>query len=241
MLAEFSSANRKALSRPNRIEDWRPQSERPQWLKPVVHFSPSAAVLPRDPSVAVVSDSCRGGSAPSRTADLPPGRRGHRDRIEIVRGLEVTQVANRSGKKSLDLVDSKGADFWGARRGETQSAAMPDPEPAMLRIAPYTEARVSLFGRYCETKSCATRMVVGSPQAAVVRFNDGAADPQSHARAVRLGGKEGSKDLVRLLRWQPHAGITDRDQHLTILTGLRLDNQLARPVHLLHRIDAVHH
>src|SRR5260370_30676996 len=111
MLAEFSSANRKALSRPNRSEDGRPQSERPQCLKPVVHFSPSAAVLPRDPSVAVVSDSCRGGSAPSRTADLPPGRRAHRDRIEIVRGLEVTQVANRSGKKSLGLVESKGRIF----------------------------------------------------------------------------------------------------------------------------------
>src|SRR5260370_16568359 len=113
MLAEFSSANRKALSRPNRIEDGRAQSERPEWLQPVVHISPSAAVLPRDPSVAVVSDSCRGGSATSRTADLPPGRRAHRDRIEIVRGLEVTQVANRSGKKSLDLVDSKGRIFGG--------------------------------------------------------------------------------------------------------------------------------
>src|SRR5260370_4883402 len=117
MLAEFSSANRKALSRPNRIEDGRAQSERPEWLQPVVHISPSAAVLPRDPSVAVVSDSCRGGSATSRTADLPPGRRGHRDRIEIVRGPEVTQVANRSGKKSLDLVDSKGRIF-GEHEGE---------------------------------------------------------------------------------------------------------------------------
>ena len=53
-----------------------------------------------------------------------------------------------------------------------------------------------------ELKSCAARRVVGSPQPTPVRFNNGAADPQSHARAVSLGGKERIKDLVRLLRWQ---------------------------------------
>ena len=74
-----------------------------------------------------------------------------------------------------------------------------------------------------ELKSCAARRIVGSPQAAPMRLNDGPADPQSHARAVSLGGKERIKDIIRLLRWQPHAGIADRDQHLTILTALRHD------------------
>src|ERR1035438_1386184 len=57
-------------------------------------------------------------------------------------------------------------------------------------------------GEQGELQSCAARRIVGSPQAAAVRFNNGAADPQSHARAVSLGGKERIKDLVRLLRWK---------------------------------------
>src|SRR5712664_246149 len=97
------------------------------------------------------------------------------------------------------------------------------------------------FGGQGETKACAARGVVGSPQAAAVRFNNGPADPESHARAVSLGSKERIKDLVRLLRWQPHTAIADRDQHLTILIALRLNGELARPTHILHRIDAVHH
>src|ERR1700674_5673915 len=92
-----------------------------------------------------------------------------------------------------------------------------------------------------EPKPCAARGIVGSPQATPVRFNNGAADAKSHARAVSLGGKERIKDLVRLLRWKPHARIADRDQHVTILAELRLDGELARPIHILHRIDAVYH
>jgi hypothetical protein len=74
-----------------------------------------------------------------------------------------------------------------------------------------------------------------------VRFNNGAADPQSHAGAIGLGGKECIKYVIYLLRWKSHAGIGDRDQHLTIATALRLDSEFARPIHILHRIDAVHH
>src|ERR1700733_11851003 len=75
-------------------------------------------------------------------------------------------------------------------------------------------------GGQCELKNCAARRIAGSLQAAAVRFNDGEANPQSHAGAVSLGGKECIKDLVRLLRWQTHAGINDRDQRLTALTAL---------------------
>jgi hypothetical protein len=83
--------------------------------------------------------------------------------------------------------------------------------------------------------------LVGSPQAAAVRFNNGAADPQPHARAVSLGGKERIEELVLLLRRQPRARIADRDQHLTILAALRPDGQHACSVCILHRFDAVHH
>jgi hypothetical protein len=39
------------------------------------------------------------------------------------------------------------------------------------------------------TKSCAAQGVVGSPRAAAVQFNNGAADRKSYARAVIFGGK----------------------------------------------------
>ena len=56
-------------------------------------------------------------------------------------------------------------------------------------------------------ESCPARRIGASPQAAAMRFHDGAADAKSHAGAVNFGGKEGIKDLVHLLRRQPHAGI----------------------------------
>ena len=72
-----------------------------------------------------------------------------------------------------------------------------------------------------------------------MRFNDGAADGQSHTGAVRLRRKEGTKDLVRLLRRQPHTGIADANHKLLVFCSLRLDSELARSIHILHRIDAV--
>jgi hypothetical protein len=61
----------------------------------------------------------------------------------------------------------------------------------------------------------------------MMRFKDRTADPQSHAGAVRFGGKKRVEDLVRVLRAQTQAGIADRDQHVTILTALRLKRELA--------------
>ena len=66
-------------------------------------------------------------------------------------------------------------------------------------------------GGQSELKRCAARGIADSPQAASVRFNNGAADPESHARAVGLGGKERIKELVRLLRGQIHAGLASHD------------------------------
>jgi hypothetical protein len=58
---------------------------------------------------------------------------------------------------------------------------------------------------------------------------------------MTLGGKKRVKDLVRLLRWKSDAGIADRDQQLTVLAALRLDPDFVCPIHILHRVNAVHH
>src|SRR6266851_5227301 len=65
-------------------------------------------------------------------------------------------------------------------------------------------------------KTCAARRVVGGPQAAVMRCNDGTADGQSHTGPVNLRGKKRIEDLVRLLRGQPYARIADGDDKLLV-------------------------
>jgi hypothetical protein len=57
-----------------------------------------------------------------------------------------------------------------------------------------------------------------------MRFNDGTADPKSHAAPVRFGGKEGIEYLIRLLRGQPHAGIADRHPKLLVFGAVRADD-----------------
>src|SRR5260370_21973711 len=94
-------------------------------------------------------------------------------------------------------------------------------------------------GRQNQVKACAARRVVGGPQAAVMRFNDGTADGQSHTGPVNLRGKKRIEDLVRLLRGQPYAGIADADHKLLVFRSPRLDGKLARPIRILHRINAV--
>lgn len=42
---------------------------------------------------------------------------------------------------------------------------------------------------------------------------------------MRFSGKERIKDLLGLFLRQPHAGIADRDQQLTILAQLRLNRK----------------
>ena len=71
--------------------------------------------------------------------------------------------------------------------------------------------RLTMLGRrgQSEAEDCTPRRVVGRPQAAPMRFDNGTADPKSHAEAVRFGGKESIEYLVRRLRGQPHTGIAD--------------------------------
>src|SRR6266853_3287431 len=87
-------------------------------------------------------------------------------------------------------------------------------------------------------KSCAPSTVGACPQLPAMRLHNGTADGQSHAAALWLGGKERRKDLIHLLRWQPHARVTDRELELTVLQ-LRLDCKVTAGVH--HGFDGVKH
>jgi hypothetical protein len=83
------------------------------------------------------------------------------------------------------------------------------------------------------------RRVVGCPQAAAVRFNDGTADPKPHAEAVRFGGKESIEYLVRLFRGQP-TPVSLTEIISCRSSAPRSDDEFACSIDLLHRIDAVH-
>src|SRR5258708_39178464 len=77
-----------------------------------------------------------------------------------------------------------------------------------------------------ETKTCAAGRVVAGPQAAAMRFHDGAADPKSHTGPVRLSGEERIEDLVRLLRRKSHASVPDRNLNLLVVCFLRFEDEL---------------
>src|SRR3979411_412313 len=72
-----------------------------------------------------------------------------------------------------------------------------------------------------------------------MRCNDRAADGQSHTSPVNLRGKKRIEDLLPLLRGQPYTGIADGDHKLLVFRSPRLDGKLARPIHIVHRINAV--
>ena len=62
-----------------------------------------------------------------------------------------------------------------------------------------------------------------------MRLHNGTADGQPHAAALRLGSKERREDLIHLLRWQSHAGVTDRELELTVLQ-FRLHRKLSATI-----------
>src|SRR5437764_14981632 len=92
------------------------------------------------------------------------------------------------------------------------------------------------FGRKGEVKDCTPGRVGGGPYASAMRFDDGAADPESHAGPLRFGGEEWIEDLIRLRR-QAHACIAHRHHELAVFGLLRTDGQLARPLYIPHRVN----
>jgi hypothetical protein len=125
----------------------------------------------------------------------------------------------------------------GFLEGRTDSGNLMNDE--LRRGLPASFLRLDFAGQG-ETKTCAAWRVAGSPQAASMRLDDGAADSKSQAGAVTLGGKECIKDLVRVLLRQSHAGIAHRDQELLVFGSVRFDDEIPRPIHILHRVNAVH-
>ena len=67
------------------------------------------------------------------------------------------------------------------------------------------------LGRDCggqgEVKYRAASGIRARPHSAVVGFDDGTRNRQSHAGALRLGCKEGIKDLFQLFWRQAYAGV----------------------------------
>src|SRR6266481_901085 len=94
------------------------------------------------------------------------------------------------------------------------------------------------MSRQGEMKGGSSSIVGGRPQPAAMRLHNGTANGQSHAAALRLGGKERRKDLFHLLLRQPHASVTDGEEQLTVLQ-FRLHSKLSAAV--LHGFDGVEH
>src|SRR5260370_35477403 len=80
-----------------------------------------------------------------------------------------------------------------------------------------------------------------SPHPSAVRFDDRAADRESHAQAVRLGRVEGAEKPVCILR-DTDADVLDHYQHPVRLVWLRAHDEHAIAVadrrHGLHSIDS---
>src|SRR5260370_1489868 len=81
-----------------------------------------------------------------------------------------------------------------------------------------------------------------SPHPSAVRFDDRAADRESHAQAVRLGRVEGAEKPVCILGLDTDADVLDRHQHPVRLVWLCAHDEHAIAVadrrHGLHPIDS---
>src|ERR1700739_4620911 len=90
-----------------------------------------------------------------------------------------------------------------------------------------------------ELKSCAATMGSGRRQAPTMRLNDRPADAKPHTGAVCFSRKERIEDILRHLRGEPYARITQRNKNLLALISLRLDGELSCSIDFLHRFDAI--
>src|ERR1700733_2353601 len=90
-----------------------------------------------------------------------------------------------------------------------------------------------------ELKDGAPPRVGARPQTAAMRLDDPPTDGKSHPRALRFCGEECVEDALGLIDGKPDAGITHRNQELTLLDPLRCDGKVTAC--LSHRLDAVEH
>src|SRR5258708_24383114 len=112
------------------------------------------------------------------------------------------------------------------------------PSLVLNRLTMRSLAGVDFAGQ-SKMEGCTPLGVGGGPQPAAVRFDDRSADREPHAGSLRLGGEECIEDPGSLLRGQSHAGIADRDHHVTTLRSLRFDDQFPCRAQLLDGVDAI--
>src|SRR5260370_410517 len=85
----------------------------------------------------------------------------------------------------------------------------------------------------------AARRVRARPQTAAMRLDDSAAEGESYAGAVRLGGKERLENAFRSFDRKPDARIADRHHQLTVFAPLRRYHEHAAVS--FHGLDAIEH
>src|SRR5215510_14049487 len=88
-----------------------------------------------------------------------------------------------------------------------------------------------------ELKGGTSSRVGGRPQAAAMGFDNGAADGQPHAGALRLGGKERRENLLGIPNGKPNARIAHCYQQLVLVGPSRCDGEFASRI--FHRLDAI--
>ena len=97
------------------------------------------------------------------------------------------------------------------------------------------------LGRDRELKRGTAGHVCARPQSSAVRFDDRAADRQSHPQTARLARVEGVEDALEGGQRQPRTGIANRNQHVARGGFPRGDQQFSRAIadaaHCLDGID----
>ena len=90
-----------------------------------------------------------------------------------------------------------------------------------------------------EMKGCSAPGVGSCPQMPSMRLDNGTADRQPHAAALRLGSEERVENLIRIFNRQSDSCVADFDHHSPFRVQLRLEDKYSACV--FHRLDAVEH
>src|SRR6266436_7473969 len=111
------------------------------------------------------------------------------------------------------------AESWIASRSLSLGNALPNGLSQETPLRPWQR----------ELKNRAPSRAGARPQPAAMRFDDPPTDRQSHAGALRLRGEEGLENTLAIVM-QPGAGISYRNQQLTVVAPFRGDSQFTTRV-----------
>src|SRR5579859_5226932 len=96
-----------------------------------------------------------------------------------------------------------------------------------LEISLGMDRLVDSCERESQMKHRSSTRILAYPDPAALRFDDGAADRQANAHAVRLGGDERLEQTVGDPLRKPTAGVSDPNLDPAVGRGSALDGQLA--------------